>query len=200
MRYEPREKELPSGCAGHSQKPVGAKACSSFGQLLTEALPSDVQPLLKSPSQPAKSNKRPAADEPQELTPLASLQIEKARIHGALVSYLRCGWQASSAGHPSMMQTRDESPASSSTAAPTPSSVSSNQREARVSGEDAMQDFAPRAQQQQQMSVSSESRLASSDVPTGREKPSSRNTKPQVSRRAEAMAALEGRQPGMPPG
>ena len=181
------DEESLSGCAGHPQRPTGVSTCRSFGQLLTKALPSDVHPSLTSPSQPAKSNKSSAANELQELTPLASLQMEKARIHGALVSYLSCGWQESIDGQPSMMQTRS----GSSTSTMTQLSVSSDGRDMCGYNEKAS------AQQQQHMSMSMLREAL--DASPEKQKPSS-VTERHISRRAEAMAALEGRKPGMPHG
>ncbi len=194
------EVRLPLRCAGDPQTPAGASTCSSFGQLLTEALPSEVQSLLKPVTQPAKSNKSRAGDnESRELNPLESLQTEKARIHGALVSYLTCGWQASNASQSYQTESRSESADSRTTVFDQPS-VSRDQGEVSVSGRNAEQSSESLAQQQRQAQTVGEPQLRHVKAVIEQQQPSSSDTRVQRSRRAEAMAALEGRHHSMSPG
>lgn len=182
--------------------PAASGTCSSLGQLLTKALPSEVQASLKSSSQPTQSNKSRAADkEPQELTPLEALQVEKARIHGALVSYLKCGWQAQRAVQPGMTQSpREGSDGRNMTSSQ--SSASTEQRDVGVPGGSAELDTTSvgQQQQQQQTSMANEVSLGNSRASNDEQNPGSSGLERQRCRRAEAMAALEGRQHAMSSG
>ena len=84
--------------ASPEEAKTGSTSFGSFRQLLTSALPSEVQHTPEPPVHVSQSsrentrNKGPPA-EPPEMSALEALQIERARIHGTLVSYLHSGWE-----------------------------------------------------------------------------------------------------------
>ena len=160
-----------------------------------------MQSLLKSSRQPVKSNKSGAVDsEPRELTPLESLQTEKARIHGALVSYLKCGWQASGAVQPSRTESEGESADSSATML-AQSRVDREHRavaaSSKIEGLGATLSAQP---QQQHASMSGQPQVVQMRASSDQQNLGSSGMERHASRRAEAMAALEGRQYAMSPG
>jgi len=158
-------------------------------------MPSEVQPPAKSSGQPGKSRNKVSLAEPKEISSLEALQIEQARIHGTLVSYLRCGWQSVNSSQPDTTESRCKTSCSDSATSLT-SIEGSNQRDAHVSDEGAERGNVPVAQRQQQKQMSmarASPQLESPDAASKMQQSESKETMRQLSRREEAMAALEGK-------
>ena len=195
--------------AGMPPSSANGSAPSSFGHALMQALPSEVQ-LSPDCVVQLESSKRSTAPEPRAVTALDAYQIEKAHVHGTLVSYLHSGWQSESMRKASASESdRGASGGAlrisesaegqvSRSRQPDPASILGNigQQQSKVVTE----------QQQQARSTAME--MPDSQQPSCRTEVNNAVNLEQnlgsssgtLSRREEAVALLEGRHHSAPPG
>lgn len=198
---------LSAPAASPEEAGTSSTSFGSFRQLLTSALPSEVQRAPESPSQLSQASSgntrnKDAGTEPQEMSALEALQIERARIHGTLVSYLHCGWERDAGSRSGAAESTEWSAAESKSEASEGSefhSLSGNSEHSRdikgrqrqdVTSVDQPHHSTSQALHADEGQVGSP--IAELAAAPGMSQPLSSRAVAHSSRRAEAMALLEG--------
>ena len=199
---------LSAPAASPEEAETSSTSFGSFRQLLTSTLPSEVQRAPESPSQLSQASSenarsKGAPEEPQGMSALEALQIERARIHGTLVSYLHCGWERDAGSRSGVAESTERSAAESR------SEASEGREVHSLSGDsEHSRDVINGRQRQDVTSVDQPhhstsqalhadegqvgSPIAELAAAPGKSQPLSSRPVAHSSRRAEAMALLEG--------